>query len=69
MDMNNEPGGVVDQRVLEQGPEDECDADAGPDVDGLGVGHGRQWRVDGGLRGRHGQERRHAQRHSRGNLF
>ena len=41
--------GVVDQGVLQQRPEHEEDADAGPHVDGLGVGHGGQGVVDAGL--------------------
>ena len=62
------PRCVVDKRVLEQRPEDEGDADAGPDVDGLGVGHGRQRAVDGRLRRGHGQEGGDAERDPRRDL-
>lgn len=59
------PGRVVDQRELEQGAEHERQAHAGPHVDGLCVGHGRQGRVDAArLRG-HRQQRGDAQRHAR----
>ncbi len=40
------PRGIVDERVLEQREEDEGDAQVGPDVDGLGVRHGRELVVD-----------------------
>lgn len=59
------PGRVVDQRELEQRAEHERQAHARPHVDGLGVGHGRQRRVDAGrLRG-HRQQRGDAQRDAR----
>ena len=60
LEMLEIPGGVVDHRVLQQCPEDEEDTDPGPDVDGLGVGHGRQAVLDAGLRGGHRQQGRHA---------
>ena len=41
------PGRIVDEGVLEQGQEDEGDAQIGPDVNGLGVGDGGQRLVDG----------------------
>ncbi len=58
------PGRVVDQRVLEQREEDERDAQVGPDVDGLGVGHRRQGLVDGRGRRRHGEQGGHSQAHA-----
>ena len=61
---SSSPGGVVDERVLQQRAEDEGDADAGPDVDGLRVGDRRQRVVDRSRRRRHGQQRRHRERHS-----
>ena len=57
------PGGVVHHCILQQGPEDKEDTDPGPDVDGLGVGHGGQGVLDAGLGGRHGQQGRHPKRH------
>lgn len=58
------PGRVVDQCELEQGAEHERQTNARPHVDGLGVGDGRQGRVDAGrLRG-HRQQRGNAQRHA-----
>lgn len=56
------PRRVVHQRELEQGAENERQANACPHVDGLGVGNRRQRRVDAGrLRG-HRQQRSDAQR-------
>ena len=40
------PCSVVDQCILEQCEEDEGDAEIGPDVDGLGVGDGREGAID-----------------------
>ena len=60
------PGSVVDEGVLEQRAEDEEDADAGPDVDGLGVGDGREAVLDAGLGGGHGQQGGHPQGHPGG---
>lgn len=42
------PEGVVDQGVFHEGGEHEADTNALPDVNSLGVGHGRQSGVDGG---------------------
>ena len=44
------PGGIVDEGVLEEGAEDEEDADPGPDVDGLRVRHWWQRVLDTCLR-------------------
>ena len=55
------PGGVVHHGVLEKGPEHEEDTDAGPDVDGLGVGDWGQGVLDAGLGGGHGEQRGDAQ--------
>ena len=48
------PGGIVDEGVLEEGAEDEEDADPGPDVDGLRVRHRGQRVLDTCLRGGQG---------------
>ena len=58
------PGGVVHHRVFQQGSKYEEDADPGPDVDGLGVGHGGQGVLYAGLGGGHRQQGRHSQRHT-----
>ena len=60
------PKSIVDKSVLHQGGEDEADTDPLPYINGLGVGHWRQGRVDGGRLGGHGQEGGHTQRHPRG---
>ena len=60
------PKSIVDKSVLHQGGKDEADTDPLPYINGLGVGHWRQGRVDGGRLGGHGQEGGHAQRHPRG---
>ena len=62
------PWGIVDHRVLQEGPEHEEDADPGPDIDGLGVGHGGQGVLDAGLGGGHRQQSRHPESHPGGNL-
>ena len=53
------PGSIVNQGVLEESREDKDHTDPGPDVDGLGVGHGGQGVLDAGLGGRHGQQGSH----------
>lgn len=57
-------GCVVYQSELQQGAEDERQTDAGPHVDGLGVGHGRKWRVDTGSLRCHGEQRGDAERYA-----
>ena len=42
------PEGVVDKGVFHKGGEHEADTNALPDINSLGIGHGRQCRVDGG---------------------
>ena len=49
------PGSVVDQRILQQGEEDEADTDVVPDIDGLGVGDRGEGAVDAGGGGGHSQ--------------
>ena len=48
------PGSIVDKGVFEESAEDKEDADPGPDVDGLGVGHRGQRVLDACLHERGG---------------
>ena len=54
------PGSIIHQGVLQESREDEDHTDPGPDVDGLGVGHGGQGVLYAGLGGGHGQQGRHS---------
>ena len=62
------PRGIVDHRVLQESTKHKEDTDPGPDVDGLGVGHGGQGVLDAGLGGGHRQQSRHPESNSSGNL-
>ena len=62
--QNLSPCRVVDERILKQSEEDKSDAQIGPDVNGLGVGDGREGLVDGRGRGGHGQQSGHCQSHA-----
>ena len=54
------PGGIVDEGILKQGAEHKEDANPGPDIDGLGVGHGWEGVLNAGLGGGHGQQGGHS---------
>ena len=58
------PRSIVNQGVLQESREDKDHTDPGPDVDGLGVGHGGQGVLYAGLGGGHRQQGRHSQRHT-----
>ena len=62
------PRSVVDQSILQECWKHEHDTDPGPDVDGLGVGHGGERVLDAGLGGGHRQQSGHPQSHTGGNL-
>ena len=55
------PRSIVNQGVLQESREDKDHTDPGPDVDGLGVGHGGQGVLYAGLGGGHRQQGRHPQ--------
>ena len=57
------PRCIVDKSIFKKSTEDEEDADAGPDVNRLGVGHRGQTSLDRAHGGGHGQQGGHPKGH------